>query len=266
MDKRQTDSERYVANKFNEYKEFIKDKQVSFVIRKSERIVYGIYMLSRFIPQEESLSSDLKKTSHHLLETVSKFVSTTGITESEIDRTHAHLQYLSSLLSLAFISGYVSSSNIEIIKSEINYLHKHVEELSTRFASETGQLHFKSDLFVVGQSRASKHPDDKMSFVKDTPSQVDQNMSFNKSKPHIKTQTTSLVKPKPTPSINAGKDTRESRVLDVIRDKRTVSIKDISSVIFDVSEKTIQRTLQLMIDKGQIKKEGERRWAKYQLV
>jgi GTP-binding protein HflX len=42
--------------------------------------------------------------------------------------------------------------------------------------------------------------------------------------------------------------------------------KAISTVIFDVSEKTIQRTLQLLIDKGQIKKEGERRWAKYQLV
>jgi predicted HTH transcriptional regulator len=62
------------------------------------------------------------------------------------------------------------------------------------------------------------------------------------------------------------KDNREKRILDVIRDKGVVSIKDISTVIFDVSEKTIQRTLQLLIDKGQIKKEGERRWAKYQLV
>jgi predicted HTH transcriptional regulator len=62
------------------------------------------------------------------------------------------------------------------------------------------------------------------------------------------------------------KDDREKKILDVIRDKGIVSIKDISTVVFDVSEKTIQRTLQLLIDKGHIKKEGERRWAKYHLV
>lgn len=266
MDKRQTDNEKYVANKFNEYKDFIKDKQISFVIRKSERIVYGVYMLARFIPSEESLYGDLKKTAHKVLGSVSKFVSTTGITENDIDHTQAHLQYLSSLLSLAFISGYVSSSNIEIMKSEINYLHKHIEELSTRFASETGQLHLKSELFVVGQQKVIKPQEEKVSFIKDTPKTSSPKVSFNASISQPQNKTKSTVKPTNISRPLESKDDREKRIIDVIRDKGTVSIKDISSVIFDVSEKTIQRTLQLLIDKGQIKKEGERRWAKYQLL
>jgi predicted transcriptional regulator len=265
MDKRQIESDRYIVNKFNDYKEFIKDKQVTFVIRKTERIVYGIYMLSRFIPSEESLAQDLKKTSHQLLESVSRFVSITGIAEIDLEHTHGHLQYVSSLLSLAFISGYVSSSNIEIMKSEINYLHKHIEELSTRTASETGQLHLKSDLFVVGHTKSEVKPRTEMSFIKNTPLKKETNVSFTKN-PHSKASVRSTEKQTPSTSSLESKSDREKRILDVIRDKGVVSIKDISSVIFDIGEKTIQRTLQLLIDKGQIKKEGERRWAKYQLI
>jgi hypothetical protein len=266
MDKRQTENEKYVANKFNEYKDFIKDKQVSFVIKKTERIVYGIYMLTRFVPLQESLYTDLKKTAHLVLESVSQFGSTTGIGSSDVDRTHGHLQYLSSLLSLACISGYLSDSNVEIMKSEINYLHKHIEELSTRFASETGQLHLKADLFVVGQNKTPKGGENKMSFIKDTVQNKDVDVSFIKNPSKSKEKQNTPVKQVKSDNQNELKDTREKRIIDVIRDKNIVSIKDISSVIFDVSEKTIQRTLQLLIDKGQIKKEGERRWAKYQLI
>lgn len=259
MDKRQPEEEKYVVNRFNEYKDFIKDKHVSFVIKKTERITYGIYMLSRFVPSQDSLCQDLKKTSHTLLESVSRFVSTTGIVQQDIDSAHALLQYLSSLLSLAFISGYISSSNVEIMKNEINYLHKHIEELSTHSASEVGQLTFKSDLFVVNSSIKPSKPKSDVSFIKKEPIETEKPVSFKPRLSRVESSIKPIQKPEP-------KDDREKRVIDVIRDKGTVSIKDISSVVFDVSEKTIQRTLQLLIDKGQIKKEGERRWAKYQLV
>ncbi len=262
MDKRHTEESKYVVNKFNEYKEFIKDKQISFVIKKTERIVYGVYMLSEFIPHIDSLYSELRTTAHKLLHHVSLFVSPTSLTSSDTSIVHAQLQYMSSLLSLSYVSGYISSSNIEIMKNEINYLHKHIEELSSRTHTETGQLHIKSDLFVVSNPK----------LVHQRP--VD-NLIENISVKH-KTVEQNPPKPKPkmsfiTSSVGAKAfrlkgDDREQRVLDVIRNKGIVSIKDISTVIFDVSEKTIQRTLNTLIDKGQIKKNGERRWAKYQVV
>lgn len=257
MDKGHTETDKYIANKFNEYKEFIKDKQVSFVIRKTERIVCGVYMLSQFVPEQDVLRQNLKKTAHGALSTVSTFISSTSISNVYFDKAHAHLQHLSALLTLAFISGYISASNVEIMKSEINYLHKHIEELSTSSGTDFGQLQIKSDMFVVSSVKTSKQSEEKMSFKKPTP-QVTQKpvpkMSFKNTV--VKTSVSTPVK----------QDDRESRVLAVIRDKGVVSIKDISTVIFDVSEKTIQRTLQTLIDKGQIKKEGERRWAKYQLI
>ena len=170
-------------NRFNEYKEFIKDKHVSFIIKKTERIVYGVYMLARFVPAEDTLTSDLKKNSHALLKTSSQFVSTTGISQTAIDSMYSHLQYLSSLLSLAFISGYISSSNIEIMKNEINYLHKHIEELSTHSASERGQLQIKSEHFIVQQHKATnpvKQESSSLSFIKKENPRSETNLSFKK--------------------------------------------------------------------------------------
>jgi DNA-binding transcriptional ArsR family regulator len=60
----------------------------------------------------------------------------------------------------------------------------------------------------------------------------------------------------------AVKDRREA-VMSVIRNKGSVSIKDISTLIRGVSEKTIQRELMALIESGLIAKQGERRWSTY---
>ena len=56
---------------------------------------------------------------------------------------------------------------------------------------------------------------------------------------------------------------RRDAVLDLVRKREQASIKDISSVIRDVSEKTIQRELQALMDEGLIVRRGERRWSMY---
>ena len=262
MNKGHIEKESSLINKFNEYKEFIKDKHVEFVIKKTERITYGVNLLSNFIPLSDALNSDLKKTTHTLLRLVSRFPQTTGIKVNQIDQIHGNLQYLSSLLTPAFISGYFSESNVEIVKSEINYLHKHIEELSTKTASDTGHVQIKTELFVVGHHKNSKPKVVPTESIKDKIESIQtplKKVSFIKDTQKPVTQRVAKVS-------EESKEDRDEKVLSVIRDKGVVSIKDITSVIFDVSEKTIQRTLQALIDKGQIKKEGERRWAKYRLV
>jgi DNA-binding transcriptional ArsR family regulator len=56
---------------------------------------------------------------------------------------------------------------------------------------------------------------------------------------------------------------RADRIKTVLEAKPNATIKDISEIITDVSEKTIQRELNSLIDKGQVIREGERRWSKY---
>ncbi len=58
---------------------------------------------------------------------------------------------------------------------------------------------------------------------------------------------------------------RSTRIKTVLEAKPEATIKDIAEVITDVSEKTIQRELNSLIDKGQVVRQGERRWSKYSL-
>ncbi len=67
------------------------------------------------------------------------------------------------------------------------------------------------------------------------------------------------------PVAKAKKANRREQILDVLRDRGSVSISDISDIITDCSEKTIQRELSFMIKNDLVKKTGERRWSKYTL-
>ncbi len=56
---------------------------------------------------------------------------------------------------------------------------------------------------------------------------------------------------------------RAERIKTVLEAKPEATVKDIAEVITDVSEKTIQRELNSLIEKGQVIREGERRWSRY---
>jgi DNA-binding transcriptional ArsR family regulator len=56
---------------------------------------------------------------------------------------------------------------------------------------------------------------------------------------------------------------RAARIRTVLEAKPQATIKDIAEIITDVSEKTIQRELNFLIEKGQVIREGERRWSRY---
>lgn len=56
---------------------------------------------------------------------------------------------------------------------------------------------------------------------------------------------------------------RGAKILSIIRSSNGVSIKGISAVVRDCSEKTIQRDLGTLIAEGLVVREGERRWSIY---
>ncbi|MBY0309628.1 hypothetical protein K2Q16_00555 [Patescibacteria group bacterium] len=59
---------------------------------------------------------------------------------------------------------------------------------------------------------------------------------------------------------------RGERIKTVLEAKPEATIKDIAEIITDVSEKTIQRELTSLIEKGQVIRQGERRWSKYSVA
>lgn len=63
---------------------------------------------------------------------------------------------------------------------------------------------------------------------------------------------------------NKGQSERAERILEYIRRQKSASIKEIASTIKGCSEKTIQRELTLLIQKGLVRRVGERRWSHYE--
>ncbi|MEK7062719.1 MAG: DeoR family transcriptional regulator, partial [Patescibacteria group bacterium] len=58
----------------------------------------------------------------------------------------------------------------------------------------------------------------------------------------------------------------QKTIIEIIKTKGKVNIKDISKLIKGCSEKTIQRKLISLVKNGILKKEGERRWSRYSLI
>jgi len=59
---------------------------------------------------------------------------------------------------------------------------------------------------------------------------------------------------------------RRTRIHTILEAKGEATIKDISEIITDCSEKTLQRELSAMIEENVVKRQGERRWSKYSVI
>ena len=67
-------------------------------------------------------------------------------------------------------------------------------------------------------------------------------------------------------AVAVKKNSRQSIIISLLRRKKEIMIKDVSPLIHGCSEKTIQRELLSMVDKGILKKIGEKRWSRYSLA
>ncbi len=59
---------------------------------------------------------------------------------------------------------------------------------------------------------------------------------------------------------------RRNNIISLIKDRKEVTIKDISQVVSDCSEKTIQRELISLVSLGVLKKKGNKRWSRYSIA
>ena len=92
------------------------------------------------------------------------------------------------------------------------------------------------------------------------------NMSFTKSPINMSLKNNYHPSSRSSVASPIDKKERATKILALIKDTKDpsgVSIKDISSSFTDCSEKTIQRELNNLVLKGQIKKKGAKRCSRY---
>lgn len=184
---------------------------------------------------------------------------------------------LVSLLRLGATAGLISEANASVLVDE--YL-----KILTRLAAPSVQGIVLSQDELLAEPMAGG-PDALQPERPILPSSIDDLFSFSAEELHVpkghlgqssrkrlaartgslggssRTSPAGMHRPK-----QASVSDRSQRILGIVKAKGVVSIGDVSALITDCSEKTIQRELLSLVEKGVLKKEGERRWSTYRLA
>jgi hypothetical protein len=202
------------------------------VYKKTERISCAVFLITeKSNGQNSDLVRDAQQLSLNTLLSVIRFLSTDH-TPGVLAESIRNLASLRSLLLLLAAVRVTRQDFAEVIIREIDSA---IQSLYTYYRDEAPEA-----LFSVGEHDMVSPKEER----RRAPSR-------------------SLA---PTTQAPASSVSRRDTILSIIRTKGSVSIKDISDVVTDCSEKTIQRELMDMIKDNIVIKEGERRWSKYKLV
>lgn len=213
---------------------FEKDIRRVFIYKKAERLAKAIHLITPAFAESVSLRNRIDATAIGIVDAA---ILSTAAARLALSR---ELLALSSVLSIARTNGMLSSMNADLISREAHLLLQEVAayEEPRLFLEDAPTL---SGLMKKGVSPQLPHktPATKKSGGNEGQLAMDD-------KGHIKD--------------------RRDAILSFIKTKGKVSIKDISSFIRGISEKTIQRELSALVASGIVLKQGERRWSTYTLT
>ncbi|MES2314517.1 MAG: DeoR family transcriptional regulator [Patescibacteria group bacterium] len=231
---------------------FSAEDYLIYIFKKTEKITAALYLVSSLLKDEEPIKWELRDKGMDLLS--SSFTASSAVPGDKnavIQSIFTAALETMSLLNVAHISHLISDMNHKILVREIDQVVTLLKERLTTSAENAGYVlseqFFKTpDLFSTGFSIGQD------SSIKDN-----QNRQVKSIKDKGVSQGQVMVQQK--------KSQRQEHIINVLKGQGNLTIKDFSKVIKDCSEKTIQRELLELVEKGIIRKEGERRWSRYSL-
>lgn len=250
---------------------------------KAEKLVTAVYMITNFLSDKEPMKWKLRETCLAMLSCSSVLKEKNTQERSDIlVRVLSIVGEVLSLLEIARLSSFVSEMNYSILKREYASIKKQIESRE-EIKNSVANLSFSENFFASPDSRTlpvgahhktSGDPTRIKFYNKDNSSAGHVSRSvqnFTKQDKDVDQKDIALrthqeSKNCPKEKTYSVKDKRREVILQILKDKKDLTIKDISLKITDCSEKTIQRELVSMLENGILKRIGERRWSKYSLI
>ncbi len=229
---------------------FEKDIRRVFIYKKAERLAKAIHLITPAFTESASLKNRIDAIAVGLIDAA---IQSSSATRTALSR---ELLALSSVLGIARTSGILSAMNTELIAREAHMLLHEIAAYEEPRVS-LDDIPTLSDIAKDALLHEERHRSNSVALRRPISRHSAGGGSASGGKGHVKD----------TESILDGhiKDRRET-ILSVINNKGTASIKDISTLVRGVSEKTIQRELSALIGLGMVLKRGERRWSTYSLA
>jgi hypothetical protein len=213
---------------------------------RSERVVAGVYLLTRHIPASEPLRDSARSASISLLDAVLALRDEMRSTESDsVVAFMRHIRTLISLVRTLTAGGYVSFHNAEVLIGALDELGTFVSASQRTSFSENVTLTKEDFIGHLTPAVSIGHT----SFIKDVKDRPIQKDSAKETEP-----------------IGHRSDARMQSVLQVLAGGRDMAIKDICATLPEYSEKMIQRELAVLVQQGKVTKSGSKRWSRYSLI
>ena len=228
---------------------FSAEDYLIYIFKKTEKITAALYLVSGLLKDDEPLKWELRDRGMDLIS--SSFTASSSVPGDKnvvIQSLFTAALETISLLNVARVSNMITAMNHNLLVREIDNIVGLLRDRLAQNAENAGYVlsesFFKTpDLFSTGFK----------------PAEYKGHTDSGAMKPKNKSLQENQM------SVQVKRTDRQDAIVKLLQSQSGLTIKDFAKVIKDCSQKTIQRELLELVDKGVVKKEGERRWSRYSL-
>lgn len=210
---------------------FSGEEYLKYVFKKTEKIVAGLYLVTGLLKDKEPIKWKIREHSMTLLSLVLTLNDNQSFDRDTIARSiFSNLLEIVSTINLAHVTGLLSTMNFSLLSNELQKLMDVLKDNMIMDKEKEGYV--LSEKFfneTINKAVEKIHP------IKDNSEE------------------------------SPRKDSRKTAIIEVLKNRSNLTVKDVAQVVTGCSEKTIQRELIELVEKGVVVREGERRWSRYSL-
>ena len=198
-----------------------------YITNRIKKLTEALYRVTDLYPDQEPLKWALRENAVYLY---NNLMSITDMSDRKL--RYNFKEVLSSLsqiinkLDLASLGGFISDINFEIIKKEYGSLKDFLEN-QQQFIFSQEELLIKPELPILKEKEIKEYKGQKI--------------------------------------LSDKTEDRKQKILNSLKENDKKTIKEISSIFEDISEKSIQRDLADLVKSGRLLANGEKRWRVYYL-
>lgn len=241
-----------------------------FLYKKAERLSVALHLVTNHVKDSEPAKWEVRNSAMEIVRSVSKLTRSGPTDRNDIiaSLSEAVLRTYASIESLCEV-GVVSFANASLIKRELAFLlqladgHVGTSQDSGSIGEDIFDVPAVTDIPtpVVRRERAQPRASSERPAA-DAIEGKHQVASIGHMKDMSDTVTNTTVM---RGGGDAVKSDRRSAIVNLLKTKSDLTVKDFKDVIPGVSEKTIQRELVDMVGTGILVRSGARRWTRYSL-
>ncbi|MBU1179124.1 DeoR family transcriptional regulator [Patescibacteria group bacterium] len=221
------------------------NNQLAYICDRIQKITEAVYRVTELLSDKEPIKWATREKSFLIFSILVSLKSSHDLEKNKrFEEIEELIEQVIAFLSLFSESRAISGINFEILKDEYESIKKIISEQK----KQENVLNFPTNLFLA----AEKEKAAEIEKEKRPESPIGQPNGQDTIRHNV--------------GQNVGQGSRKTRIFDIIKEKKEVSIGELSGIFKECSEKTIQRDLLEMVGKGIIKKEGDKRWRKYSLI